>query len=221
MDEHLRVEVLVLSCNKPPYDALYAAQKRTWGEERYASSSGIVFPAFYFCDDMDSMPSRLRHALYYASADYVFRTNSSSYVDKKALLEKCRTMPREKCYAGINGGGFVSGSGMILSVDVVNILRRELPDKARGLVEDEVIGRVLDRAGVPITVGERYDYWLRDFERRLGMRTAAAEEQAIRVAYHLRCKSTDAADEARRKDVEAMEAIHFIKSLGGCARVSA
>lgn len=57
--------------------------------------------------------------------DFVFRTNSSSYVDQDRLITHAASLPREHCYSGRidpRYGDFASGSGYAISRDLVAAL---------------------------------------------------------------------------------------------------
>lgn len=203
----MRVLALVLSCRRPPYDALREAQLRTWDSVQVDG----VRTTYYFSDNVPGMTGRLGEALRDAlreEPDYVFRTNSSSYVDKVLLHRWASRMPHDGCYAGIDGDGFASGSGFLLSRDLAEFLAERLPESSEGVVEDVVVGRILAEAGHPVTPGaSRLDYW---HERFLaGFRGQELDVGAIRRAYHVRCKAEGGAD--RTKDVVAMEDVHRIK----------
>ena len=207
----MKILILVLSCKKPPYDTLYEAQRRTWDS---VDVSGVV-TRYFWCDEVAVMPGVFRRTLDDSVDlmwDFIFRMNSSSYVDKVMLKAFAETLPRERCYCGIDGGGFASGSGFFLSRDMVEVLRRGLPERHDGLIEDQVAGQVLTAAGFSVSSrAERYDFWQREFERGFYGRSVKDEEAAIRAAYHVRCKSNDA---DRGKDVVAFEAVHRIKMEG-------
>lgn len=86
--------------------------------------------------------------------DIIFRTNSSSYVNKKKLIEFAEKLPKEKLYAGweIKGNeGFniVSGAGIFMSRDVAEILRDEI-DPNFEKEEDYYIGQILSQHNIPI-----------------------------------------------------------------------
>ena len=202
----MRVVILVLSCQRPPYDALLAAQRRTWD----SVSVEDVTTVYYFCDGMEEMTGRLREALRDLAAtlgwDFVFRTNASSYVDKAALLDFSRGLPQSGCYCGIDGDGFASGSGFFLSPDAAEMLAEDLPDVSAE-AEDVVTGRLLVARGVRVTPGaERRDYW---HDRFVGaFRGVEQDEEALRAAYHVRCKADGG---NRAMDVLAMEDVHRIK----------
>lgn len=86
--------------------------------------------------------------------DIIFRTNSSSYVNKQKLKEFAASLPKEKLYAGWTfedsndfGGACVSGAGIWLSRDTAEILRNEI-DPAFEMEEDVYIGRILRKQGI-------------------------------------------------------------------------
>lgn len=222
----MKILILVLSCRRSPYDVLLDVQRRTWDR---LSVEGVE-TRYYFGEGFDSLPERLKSALDEVAGeswDFLFRTNSSSYVDKRRLVEFAGTLPRERCYCGVDGyrradagvvsdvplqgGGtatapwFASGSGFFVSRDCVEILRREIsveaervPDVVSVGGEDVVVGRVMKRFGVRSTLGRRYDYWASPWVGR---------EEEIRSAYHVRCKGV----EDRRQDVVAMTDVYRIK----------
>lgn len=67
----------------------------------------------------------LDHWLMFPLPFYVFRTNSSSYINKKLLREFVDSLPDEKVYAGWAGHDFISGAGFVISPDVQKILSDE------------------------------------------------------------------------------------------------
>jgi hypothetical protein len=80
----------------------------------------------------------------FGTYDFIFRTNSSSYINKERLLKHAETLPKEKCYAGWSLGEkeAVSGAGIWLSPDMVSILRDEVTAGVN-IEEDILIGRIL------------------------------------------------------------------------------
>ena len=201
----VKVIILVLSCAEPPYDALYRAQQETWNS---VVVEGVA-TTFYFCDAVPGMIAHLKAELaaLVTEWDFVFRTNSSSYVDKAALRCHAGSLPQERVYQGVDGGGFASGSGFFVSGDVAKLLARELPDEPQEEIEDVAVGRVLARAGIGVLPGaRRCDYWHEQFLARFYNREV--DLVALRDAYHVRCKC----EGDRAKDVEAMRAVHEIKA---------
>lgn len=198
----MKILILVLSCREPPYGKLYEAQQRTWDSLHV---EGVV-TRYYFPLSMDTMLLSLKVALDTAwdePWDSIFRTNSSSYVNKAMLQKFASALPKIGCYCGVDGGGFASGSGMLLSRDVVDVLRQRITEKVYDHVEDEEIGLMLKEHGIDVTPGaKRYDFYFEDFQKRFYGRYLSD----FRNHYHVRCKSDT---EDRMKDVEAMEIVHM------------
>lgn len=84
--------------------------------------------------------------------DYVFRTNSSSYVDKSKLKSFLEDKPRTGYYAGAcgnyDGFDYVSGSGIILSKDLVKLISDEKQKMKTKYIDDVMIGEFLKENGV-------------------------------------------------------------------------
>lgn len=122
---------------------------------------------FNCTDSYYYMAAKFKMALDYVKDwdyDIVFRTNSSSYVNKKKLKEFAQTLPKEKLYAGWTmtdsedyGGLVVSGAGIFLSRDTAEILREKI-DPGFEMEEDIYCGRILRKNGiVAIDDKSRYD----------------------------------------------------------------
>lgn len=133
--------------------------------------------------------------------DLIFRTNSSSYVNKKALVEFAQTLPTEKLYAGWTfkdsedfGGDCVSGAGIFLSRDTAKILMEEI-DPQKEIEEDVYCGRILRKHGITaIDDKSRIDY------------TGGIQQQLVIASlkpYHIRFKT-----DSREQDIENMKIIH-------------
>lgn len=142
--------------------------------------------------------------------DYIYRTNSSSYVVLPRLQETAAALPGAACYAGFIGDyperqcRYVSGSGMLLSWDVAVRAAgtldgwdwNELDDVALGLFLGAGCG--IDLLPLPRTDTET----LADVE--------ALSDAELREAFHFRCKSFD----EPRDDAAIMRAIHARLSAG-------
>lgn len=93
--------------------------------------------------------------------DYIFRTNSSSYVDKKLLKEYLTDKPKFKFYSGIIGEQnnilFCSGSGYFLSKDLVELLISNEKDIDHNFIDDVSFGKFLSENGVDLIPSERFD----------------------------------------------------------------
>lgn len=174
----MKILVMVLSYNEPPFDRLMRVQKQTWADMSQPDNG--VSTLFYHGTDSETdepiwfydgtlqapitdkyyfMAGKFQYALQYITQnnfeyDLIFRTNSSSYVNKKLLLEFAKTLPTEKLYAGWTfkdsedfGGDCVSGAGIWLSRDTAEILMNEI-DPNKELEEDVYIGRILRKHGI-------------------------------------------------------------------------
>jgi hypothetical protein len=135
--------------------------------------------------------------------DYVYRTNTSAYVDLPALRAAAAALPRHGCYAGFlgrppaEGPPFVKGAGILLSRDVVAELAATDARWSWGTTDDAALGRHLAARGLePIPM------------QRVLLRTAedvaAIAEDELRSAALFRCKGQGAV----REDHLTMLALH-------------
>lgn len=167
------------------------------------------------CDDQYYfMAQKMKLALDYVKAsewdyDIIFRTNSSSYVNKKRLLEFAESLPKEKLYAGWtmvdsnhDGGLAVSGAGIWLSRDTAEMLRDQI-DPAVEMEEDVYIGRILRGNGI-VAIDDRSRH---DFTNK---HIADSMSRLLATKYHIRCKTAN-----RLQDVANMGLIHKKITING------
>lgn len=136
--------------------------------------------------------------------DYCIRTNLSALFHAQSLETLLRILPRSKCYTGIvhnnHGYRFVSGAGMILSPDVVELLASLSDgDKVRSLEKDTMPDDV--RIGAVFTqhalVGNRPTTYVRtDFGPRIPTYVHRVHSRSIQFRF----KTTD-----RNQDVVRMK----------------
>lgn len=132
--------------------------------------------------------------------DYVYRTNTSSYVNLDRLQAVAAALPRAGCYAGwivkrpLDGLPFVTGAGILMSRDVARRFS-ERRDWNWGTIDDGALGEAAAGMGLAPIRLERV--LVRDVE---AARRLTAEE--LQAAFSFRCKSTN------RRDHEVMLAIH-------------
>lgn len=181
----MKILILVLSLNDGGiYDKFYESQKKTWDSEKidgvetlyYFGNSGIN--SHRFMDENDIIDgneilvnvgeSHLGHKTIRAfnlikelDFDYIFRTNSSSYVDKKMLLEYVKTKPKFNYYSGVIGNHhgikFSSGCGYILSKDLLNLVLNQKNNWNHNLVDDVAMGKLLYDNNINPSFNERFD----------------------------------------------------------------
>ncbi len=155
---------------------------------------------FNCTDSYYYMAEKFKKALHFIKDfdyDVIFRTNSSSYVNKQKLKEFAATLPTEKLYAGWTmtdsedyGGLVVSGAGIFLSRDTAEILSKEI-DPAKELEEDIYIGRVLRKNGI-VAIDNKSRYDVDSYFSEIPL-----------DRYHYRFKTGD-----RLHDAKNMELVH-------------
>jgi hypothetical protein len=191
----MKILVLVLSCLDEPYLSLMKKQQDTWDDIEnenvktiYYYGNGGGFKKVkqnsyeYGADCSDSY--RMMHWKFYLLLkeiindewDYIFRTNSSSYIDKENLLKFAENLPSEKCYCGYPWLHYISGAGMFLSRDVVNILLNSNYFNGEVEYEDMYIGDILRDNNIPAAP---------IFKRAV----LDEDDYGDSDTYHYRCKS--------------------------------
>jgi len=188
----VNILILVLSYNASPYKELMEAQQTTFDSESINGIRTVYYHGglhnegaidfsikrstphstwerveFSITDEYYRMGGKFKKALQYVDDldyDIIFRTNSSSYINKRLLKTVAETLPKERLYAGWTfidsedfGGLCVSGAGIFLSRDTAKILMNEI-DPEKEIEEDVYIGRILRKHGIEaIDDKSRYD----------------------------------------------------------------
>lgn len=130
----------------------------------------------------------------YHNYDFIFRTNSCSYIDKRKLQAIAEKLPKTGCYAGWDNGGYVSGAGIWFSPDVLDILHKELTDAPHS-AEDVLMGDILINRVAISNHQTRYD--------------VGVSVGSVPNVYHYRFKSSNWHEE-RYRDIENMKKVHEI-----------
>lgn len=151
----------------------------------------------------------MRHALETQEFDFLFRTNTSSYVNTDLLSTLVRAQPSTGVYSGriittTSGASFVSGAGILMSRDVVETVARDSSFEF-DLPDDIAIARSASRAGLTAEPLGRVDI--------TGLDQVDSLSQAVLAsAFHYRCKVRW----ERSSDIEVMRRLHArIKELEG------
>ena len=141
----------------------------------------------------------LRHVLQAHQFDFLFRTNTSSYVFLPLLQRFVQSAPDQACYAGFLGQTpqmtFVGGAGILLSRDMVAFAAQD-PAWDWDLMDDLALALSIARAGVDPRPLPRID--LRSPDRV----TSVPTEQWL-TCFHVRCQA--AGD--RMQDIETMRRV--------------
>lgn len=142
----------------------------------------------------------LRESLQSLECDYVFRCNSSSYVNLAALRQVIARCPPSGVYAGRRYRNsvtdFVSGAGILMSRDVCESLVRD-SDFAFELADDVAIGLSCSRAGITITELERVNL-------KSAADVDALSHAQLATLHHFRCKVAG----SRESDIDVMLRLH-------------
>jgi hypothetical protein len=192
----MKILVMVLSCMKPPYDKLYRTQKETWDSIEVEG----VETAYYFGDDYNLMHVAFREALkenWDKEWDVLYRTNSSSYVNKQLLKDYLQDKQTTGLWIG-DETGYNSGASFIISRDLAEILMNEIPDGFQQY-EDLLASNIISAKGYKTEIGQRcyYDH----------------DNKNYFDCYHIRCKPADLTTvlagtlDDRERDIAAMKHI--------------
>ena len=131
--------------------------------------------------------------------DYIFRTNSSSYVDKQMLKDYLEDKPRNNFYSGVIGNHhgiiFASGSGFIVSKNVVDLVLLKQEYWEHRFIDDVALGLLLRHLSISPVPAPRFDI-------------QTVNNTTPTNYYHYRIKTYD-----RLKDCEYMKSIFELKKL--------
>ena len=212
----MKLIILILSSEQYPYNELEQGIRDTW--LKYAHPNVSVF--FYYGGDefkvegdkiycpyeekMENLGYKTIHTLDYIHKkhdyDFIFRTNLSSYVFIEKLYNYLCSLEQRKIYHGILAEyediTFVSGSGIILSKDVVSSILENSEKWDHEFIDDVSFGKILNLLGVEPTKGKRNNV--------TESREIFTLEENV---YHVRCKSFDG---EKRKDTVLFKQIETI-----------
>jgi hypothetical protein len=139
--------------------------------------------------------------------DYLFRTNTSSYVDVPLLKRHLEHEPRTSLYSGVVGRAFgkiefASGAGILMSRDVVIKICRKENHWKHGLVDDVALADLVSTfASPPVHLVPLSRLDLTSLSMAL-----ETDPKRIRENFHFRCKSA-----SPEETVAIMKHIHEVK----------
>lgn len=117
--------------------------------------------------------------------DYILRTNLSSFYVFPRLLKFMESLPKTKCYCGVDNpeGPSISGAGIIFSPDVVEILVQNKGQLLNhSIIDDVAIGMFLNKSKIPRSFAPRKD--ILSIEDWFNQKGAISED-----AFHFRTKN--------------------------------
>jgi hypothetical protein len=150
-----------------------------------------------------------KHVLKNYEFDYLFRTNTSSYVDTQKLLGFLESQPKSSLYGGVIGTvfedtKFASGAGILLSRDVVERICEREHEWKHGYVDDVALAEVVSKLNepqVPLVALPRVD--LPTYEAAVQI-----DPEIIKSNFHFRCKS-----DSPEETIKIMHHIHKVKNV--------
>jgi len=140
--------------------------------------------------------------------DFVFRTNTSSYVDITNYLKFLEQFsPENHLYSGVKCVPppkdprpiFASGCGYTLSRKTLSLILKYKDSWDHSQIDDLALATLMEEHGIPVTNAPRYDFG--DFSDSRTFSLEDAEKQ-----FHLRCKFQD----SRGLDVKRMLTAHSV-----------
>jgi hypothetical protein len=225
----MKIITLVLSAETDKYSRLEDGIRKTWLKR----ASGLFEVYFYYggydrfsvegdrilCDSPEGLYnigyktlSAYRYLLENKEFDFIFRTNSSSFIRPDKLVEFLNTKPKSKLYCGrVNvqsetGIVFASGSGYFMSRDIVKSIVENEDKWNHELIDDVALGVLLKNIGVNPSQSIRFD-----INRIEGNRLFIGDREVDRLQFgdhfHFRCKTSD---RDRNDDVRIMQELNRI-----------
>lgn len=194
----MKLVVLVLDSYTPNSIRNSEIQKRTWVKDFEDSCDVLFYKAgkenkkldrdlILDCSDTYSaMGVKTIKALEWVNLntdyDYIFRTNTSSYVNFRNLIAYLSKIEKDGVdYCGFigkfDGIEYVSGSGIILSQFAVKSILKKKNKLDESVVEDVAIGKLLKLSNILPTQGKR-----KDIESHKDISNFQLDE------YHVRCR---------------------------------
>lgn len=174
----MKVLIIVLSYqDNAIYSKFYKAQKDTWDSIHLDGVETYYLLGNHHCNEIinDEILTNFNYS--YANCgnrtikafeltnhieyDYIFRTNSSSYVDKELLIKYLEDKPKNNFYSGAignsNGVLFASGSGFFISKDLVKLVLDNKDTFEHNIIDDVDLGSFLNSYSINPINSERFD----------------------------------------------------------------
>lgn len=224
MEQKNKILVLILGCNKEPYISMQKAQLDTWISLKQKEDIEV----FHYIGDSSNIYNDDKN-IYLNTSDiiqnvalktllafkyvvdnnfnftHIYRTNSSSYLNLELLNKYIKDAPNTNFLAGPSGYDhnfkvkFVSGSGFVISKDLVQLLINNLEKINIRTLDDVSISEFLvSKNNIPIVDVIRMDAYNYEMLNTIN-------KTNINNAFHFRVKSENG---DRSFDINAMKYIH-------------
>lgn len=148
--------IMVLSCMKPPFDKLYYTQKNTWDSIKHNNIETV----YYFGDEFEEMHIPFKRCLeniWDKDWDVIFRTNSSSYINKDMMYDYIKNFNTNNLWIG-DETGYNSGAGFFISRDLAKVLIEKLPEDKYPYEDVIISDTIIKHKGIPSQIGLRCCY---------------------------------------------------------------
>jgi hypothetical protein len=96
----------------------------------------------------------------YYEYDFIFRQNLSSFYNVPNIIKFIETLPKSNFLGGHylgHDGGFITGTGILMSRDIANILTRNVYDS--NIPDDVLISQIFKKENVPFVCTNNYYHW--------------------------------------------------------------
>ncbi len=212
------MKILILVLSTDSYHQLTNCQKATWGSKKVENVRVVYYYGrpvknnttedYYFDirEDHDTIGIKTLKAFEYflkEDFDYLFRVNSSSYVDQEKVLKWLEDKPKAEFYAGVSmnyGIEFMHGSGYILSKDLVQLIVTQKTSMDTSIADDVSIGKLLSENKIPFYNKFRhciiqyyeegvYDLWnTNEGDTIIYYKLSDFSTEHLHNSFHFRCK---------------------------------
>lgn len=210
----MKVLILVLSADFEPYTILTNGIKSTWASytlpgieiffyygksDKNNTSNDIYLNSIECSENVGRKTLEMFEYIKDMDFDYIFRTNSSSYVNQEKLLEFLIDKEKINFYCGIIGicsntrSNFASGCGYFLSKDLIKLVLDNKSQWNHNINDDVALSKLLQSLNVSIS----------DKAIRLDILSTNIDSLDIYNMYHFRCKQNN-----RNDDVLIMKKLH-------------
>jgi hypothetical protein len=215
-----------LGCENHPYNLIQEhGQEKTWVDYSDNNKNSIYY--FYYKDDISApyikdnkyiyLPGKenldnctkktvdaFKYVLENFEFTYIYRTNISSYINKRLLDAYINTLYNTNIYGGVINNkddiAYASGSGFIISKDLVKLLVDNEDKIDYSIVDDMSIGKFLNKQNnISIIPIPRIDIINDNGLKRVN-------NTNINNAFHYRLKSYYETN--RNFDIQAMHYLH-------------
>lgn len=215
----MKILILVLSAGFEPYITLTKIIKETWASSKlpgieilfyYGNSSiqNTEEDLYFDVEESLNMISKRTLLLFKYikdfDFDYIFRTNSSSYINQSNLLKFLESKDRQKFYYGpdipYGNFSFAAGSGYFLSKDLVNLIVSNKYRWPLYLQDDVALGKFMFDSKIELKKDSNHPFMVYDEENG---NMKEIDSEILDNHYHYRCLNTYTYD--RMDDIRAMK----------------